>query len=198
MAFERFIETFVPSIPDVKLVDELGSGRLRIFRTCNVCNKQKMKLRDFSLQGREGKWSTICRDCSAEITQFRYTLKKETTPNLRTPDLKPLPSKWATKWLDNVTIPSNYGPNRTGREWHEGPPPHIGWWNASVTKNIHSWRWWDGRRWSASAMTGDSQDYAVTQSRYYAAQRDQAVMLWADYWPEDARVPRINSTEQTK
>ena len=47
-------------------------------------------------------------------------------------------------------------------------------------------------------MTGDSQDYAVTQSRYYAAQRDQAVMLWTDYWPEDARVPRINSTEQTK
>lgn len=36
------------------------------------------------------------------------------------------------------------------RVWHKGPPPHIGWWNASLHFDLNAWRWWDGENWSMS------------------------------------------------
>ena len=75
------------------------------------------------------------------------------------------------------------------REWHSGPPPHVGWWNASVQQDQDSWRWWNGRQWSQVAFAGES---AVT-GRRAAMQKAprELVIKWSDYWPKNARVPRI-------
>ena len=43
-----------------------------------------------------------------------------------------------------------FGPKAGERIWHSGPPPHVGWWNASFdfVKGNNDWRWWDGKCWS--------------------------------------------------
>lgn len=35
--------------------------------------------------------------------------------------------------------------------WYSGPPPSIGWWQASAAGVRGITRWWDGKRWSAPA-----------------------------------------------
>lgn len=80
----------------------------------------------------------------------------------------------------------------TKRVWNSGPPPHVGWWNASWLKSDASWRWWNGVRWSRAV-----QDYCdVAEAGGCAAKPTGAVcqadILWTRYWPENARVARIN------
>ena len=78
----------------------------------------------------------------------------------------------------------------TARVWHTGPPPHVGWWNASVTRGEYLWRWWHGKCWStcvcADDSTGEMQRCASIQMP------ESHVVEWSYYWPENARVPRIN------
>lgn len=75
-------------------------------------------------------------------------------------------------------------------EWRSGPPPHVGWWNASAGRSKVMWRWWDGKRWSRAA--------ADFRSSKTAARRAEEPTLytgaieWRHYYPEGARVPRIN------
>ena len=80
----------------------------------------------------------------------------------------------------------------TERIWRSGPPPHIGWWNASVTRAEDKWRWWNGTEWShsvsATARTTDAAHFAKQISP------DQDRIKWTDYWPENARVPRVDPT----
>lgn len=76
------------------------------------------------------------------------------------------------------------------RNWHEGPPPHIGWWNASRYKSEVNWKWWDGQCWSQSATP----HYTLSQVKDaagYPDSADQSDLEWTSYWPEDARVPRM-------
>lgn len=77
------------------------------------------------------------------------------------------------------------------RTWHKGPPPHVGWWNASAGRNIWAWRWWDGESWSDYLL-----EYDTARSAADAAKRpalgSQAPIEWTDYWPKNARVPRID------
>jgi len=76
------------------------------------------------------------------------------------------------------------------REWHSGPPPHIGWWNASITRHQCHWRWWDGKVWS---LPIDPRFSRIEAGRYAAQISNlQHGIFWTDYWPENARVPRIN------
>lgn len=76
------------------------------------------------------------------------------------------------------------------RVWRDGPPPHIGWWNASVNRGKHVWRWWNGKAWglptSCWASRGCIQAYDAEQRA-----KRQADIQWNDYWPENARVPRM-------
>ena len=78
------------------------------------------------------------------------------------------------------------------REWHSGPPPHVGWWNASNTEHPDTWRWWDGEKWSAPAFN----DYSAKQAGVQAnTEHDLGLgktIVWSDYYPENARVPRVN------
>ena len=75
------------------------------------------------------------------------------------------------------------------RIWHNGPPPHVGWRNASTAKDCLCWRWWDGKCWSAPAYP----DYAIERvvECAKAATLPHRKLQWTDYWPENACVPRI-------
>ena len=33
-------------------------------------------------------------------------------------------------------------------KWRKGPPPSIGWWPASTSKDKNRIRWWSGSEWS--------------------------------------------------
>lgn len=75
------------------------------------------------------------------------------------------------------------------RKWRKGPPPHIGWWNASNAKVLNVWRWWNGEQWSVAAYP----EYASTDIARVARRPDayQERIEWSDYYPEAARVPRV-------
>ncbi len=75
------------------------------------------------------------------------------------------------------------------RIWHKGPPPHIGWWNASLNRDEDSWRWWDGTQWSFAAYPSAS--LRIVAIRVDLKTGVPAGIEWTDYWPENARVPRI-------
>ena len=79
----------------------------------------------------------------------------------------------------------------TARVWHAGKPPHVGWWNASTMKYLQCWRWWNGKHWSEPAYEFDGV-FCVSESAKTKASFDSAIMEWSYYWPENARVPRIN------
>jgi len=75
------------------------------------------------------------------------------------------------------------------RIWNPGPPPHIGWWNASVMEALDMWRWWNGKHWSDAAQESSVARLAGT----FAKRRESAKNVeWTDYWPEGARVPRVD------
>lgn len=77
----------------------------------------------------------------------------------------------------------------TNRTWHKGPPPHVGWWNASAGRDKRSWRWWNGVNWSFCAYSNESLAEAVRTSNFILTDADG--IEWTDYWPENARVPRV-------
>lgn len=75
------------------------------------------------------------------------------------------------------------------RTWHKGPPPHIGWWNASSIQSPYAWRWWDGKNWSWPAHSEWPVELAVNQTLKLET---GAEIKWSGRWPEGARVPRID------
>jgi hypothetical protein len=65
--------------------------------------------------------------------------------------------------------------NESKYNWKSGPPPHIGWWLTADHRGVHRWCWWNGL------------DYD------YQGERKQAhTLCWSDYYPENARVPRVD------
>lgn len=79
------------------------------------------------------------------------------------------------------------------RTWHKGPPPHVGWWNASRIGATDCWRWWDGSHWSVVAVPDDPDDEVAWSA---ATPTEHGSILWTDYWPENARVPRIDPRKE--
>lgn len=83
----------------------------------------------------------------------------------------------------------------TRRIWHSGPPPHIGWWNASRGRVNESWRWWNGSNWSfvlAPDATRTEVEYSSAKTAPF-----EHLIEWTDYWPKNARVPRIDPRSTT-
>lgn len=76
------------------------------------------------------------------------------------------------------------------RVWYSGPPPFVGWWNASNRLAETLWRWWDGEYWSVVVLEGDQLDTVA----YCGGIADQLPgdLMWNDYWPEDAVCPRFD------
>lgn len=75
-----------------------------------------------------------------------------------------------------------------GRIFKSGPPPHVGWWNASVNGDPDIWRWWDGKTWGLPCVSSMSGEHADKKAKRPAGIEG---IKWSDYWPENARVPRI-------
>lgn len=73
-------------------------------------------------------------------------------------------------------------------KWRSGPPPHIGWWNASKFKYSQIWRWWDGKQWSTAVSSADSSPLAADLAKRPAPV--QSNIKWNDYWPETCPFPR--------
>lgn len=78
------------------------------------------------------------------------------------------------------------------REWHSGPPPHVGWWNANEYKNPYLWRWWNGENWSTAVHQSETAKWAGDSVNWPYYDDD---IVWSDYWPANARVPRIDPGE---
>ena len=78
----------------------------------------------------------------------------------------------------------------SARVWHKGPPPHVGWWNASINRYEDLWCWWDGRCWSLSVSENSYEEHAASVAEI--PNWGGYEVEWTYYWPEGARVPRIN------
>jgi hypothetical protein len=76
------------------------------------------------------------------------------------------------------------------RWWNSGPPPHIGWWNASYAGRFNEWHWWNGTAWSYAALDTYFSEKAEESARYVSNFCVETIM-WTNYWPANARVERI-------
>lgn len=85
----------------------------------------------------------------------------------------------------------------SARKWHKGPPPHVGWWNASILKNTDIWRWWDGINWSESTKCIFNAFVAGEVAKRRAPET-ATLIKWTDYYPANARVPRIDPRKGAK
>ena len=74
------------------------------------------------------------------------------------------------------------------RKWYGGPPPHIGWWNAGMFDDPEIWRWWDGAFWSLGVHCSAPGFMAAETAE---RKTKSASIYWTDYYPSNARVPRI-------
>lgn len=78
------------------------------------------------------------------------------------------------------------------RIWHSGPPPHVGWWNASVQRDDTAWRWWNGAAWSMAVGAEEDKGWVAAMTAKQVISRAYTKNIkWTDYWPEGARVPRV-------
>jgi len=69
--------------------------------------------------------------------------------------------------------------------WHKGPPPSIGWWPASICRELAVLRWWNGVWWSCSCVANDSAQTAASSAAQKS--RFQDYIEWTDRpesWPE--------------
>lgn len=82
------------------------------------------------------------------------------------------------------------------RVFRRGPPPHVGWWltkwSAILSGNTEAWRWWNRNNWSCVAFESDSPDVVVACARTKTGALTRNGVEWSDYWPENARVPRVD------
>ena len=78
------------------------------------------------------------------------------------------------------------------RVWLSGPPPHVGWYETNNGCAI-LWRWWDGIAWSYGVTENSTAENAEFFSSLKVPFNPK--ISWSDYWPENARVPRIDPRE---
>ncbi len=76
------------------------------------------------------------------------------------------------------------------RKWNSGPPPHVGWWNASRVEDNSIWRWWDGRRWSSHVHDNATAAFAAHKATDKLRPSAGKGIWWTTYWPAGARVER--------
>ena len=80
--------------------------------------------------------------------------------------------------------------DQDGTVWYGGPPPHVGWWNASKGNDPEVWRWWDGKYWSVMALPHLDAKKAGLAAK--TRTKEQGRVRWRYRYPENARVPRVN------
>jgi hypothetical protein len=72
-------------------------------------------------------------------------------------------------------------------KWHKGPPPSVGWWPASISRDGSMLRWWNGEIWSIAVAAHRSSEYAAKIASMPEPYYD---IEWKDRpksWPERSR-----------
>ena len=64
--------------------------------------------------------------------------------------------------------------------WRTGSPPDIGWWPATLGRNILALRYWDGQHWSDS-VPPDATLKAIERARR-GRSTCANMMVWAARW----------------
>lgn len=67
--------------------------------------------------------------------------------------------------------------------YRSGPPPHIGWWEVADGW----WSLYDGKRWSLEIYESATPETVAS----WSAIKVKTMRRWSDYWPQNARVPRV-------
>ena len=75
-------------------------------------------------------------------------------------------------------------------KWRKGPPPSIGWWPASVCKDLGCVRWWNGKHWSQAAWADTPVKVAASTARKPELAVIQDEIEWTDRpadWPKRSK-----------
>ena len=72
-------------------------------------------------------------------------------------------------------------------KWFTGAPPAIGWWNASVSRQVYVWRWWNGEYWSIACYDDATAEDVIANSQ--VPDELQEKICWSNYWPDYAISP---------
>lgn len=78
----------------------------------------------------------------------------------------------------------------TATDFHQGPPPHIGWWLC----DSNWWRWWNGSTWSHGVRQAARPDTVRRAAAKSIPALNRENIHWSHYWPPGARVPRLAGT----
>ena len=70
-------------------------------------------------------------------------------------------------------------------EWNPSPPPQVGWYRASVSRQGQFYRWWDGKLWSVVATPWFDAEEAGAVAEIPAPADVQRRIWWT--WPKEAR-----------
>lgn len=72
--------------------------------------------------------------------------------------------------------------------FHVGKPPSKGWWRVlnDTGTNLELYRWWDGEAWSVAYSP---HEVIPDELPMYPP---HVTVQWCDYWPANARVPKID------
>ena len=76
-------------------------------------------------------------------------------------------------------------------QWHSGPPPSLGWWPCRFKDwpDSECLRWWDGSRWSCSALETSPRVEAAYMARHPTRYTNREIQ-WSDRpaeWPERSK-----------
>lgn len=83
------------------------------------------------------------------------------------------------------------------QNWHDGHPPHVGWWLTRLAgTDMMGWRWWHGRQWSVPAMASWPVEQVAEHAALLCPPRLMGDIMWCTYWPPGARVPRVDPDGQ--
>ena len=75
--------------------------------------------------------------------------------------------------------------------FHDCKPPYRGWWYThDRLGKAGPWRWWDGDRWSVGYHSHESLEQRSVWMLGYETPKNYCP--WSFYYPNDARLPRIN------
>jgi hypothetical protein len=79
------------------------------------------------------------------------------------------------------------------RTWNKGYPPFTGWWCTKIGPVTDVWRWFNAKKqtWSIGVSDIHSAECAARLAVQKSPARP-ARIEWTDYWPKNARVPRID------
>jgi len=78
--------------------------------------------------------------------------------------------------------------------WHRGYPPFTGWWFTKADTLPKCWRWFDANNKTWSISVFETYDDAKIAALYAAKKSriQHEFIAWTYYWPEGARLPRID------